>query len=317
MRLVTYELWGDTRTGALHGDEIVDLNRAYRAAVQAQQDEAEASVADRRVPTEMIALLGGGDRAVEATRAALAFVDEQLKGGQRSTLTAAGILVSRAHVTLRPPVLYPGKVLCLGVNYRSHAAEVSHAAPDYPVLFHKTAGSLIGDGQAIVIPTVTEQVDYEGELAVIIGRRGRHIAREAALAHVAGYCPANDISARDLQGRTKQWTTGKMLDTFGPLGPALVTRDEVPDPNRLGIETVLNGEVMQQSNTANMIFDVPFIISYVSELVTLQPGDVILTGTPEGVGKARTPPVFLQPGDTISVSIEKVGTLQNPVVAAG
>jgi 2-keto-4-pentenoate hydratase/2-oxohepta-3-ene-1,7-dioic acid hydratase in catechol pathway len=189
------------------------------------------------------------------------------------------------------------------------------AVPEYPVLFHKVAGSLIGHNQPIVVPRISSKIDYEGELAIIIGRRGKYIAEEDALSYVAGYTVGNDVSARDLQFRTSQWTTGKMLDTFSPLGPALVTRDEVADPNQLAIKTTLNGQVMQDGNTADMIFRVPFIVSYISEIATLEPGDVILTGTPPGIGNTRTPQVFMKPGDTITVEIEHVGKLTNPVVA--
>ena len=177
------------------------------------------------------------------------------------------------------------------------------------------AGSLIGHNQPIVIPRISSQIDYEGELAIIIGRRGKYIAEDEAYSYIAGYIVANDVSARDLQFRTSQWTTGKMLDTFGPLGPALVTRDEVPDPHILSIKTTLNGQVLQDGNTADMIFRVPFIIKYISEIVTLEPGDVIMTGTPAGIGNTRTPQVFMKPGDTVTVEIGHLGELTNPVVA--
>jgi acylpyruvate hydrolase len=216
-------------------------------------------------------------------------------------------------VTLLPPVLDPEKVVCLGLNYRAHASETKKAAPDFPMLFHKTAGSLLGAGGTIQIPPVTQQVDYEGELAVIIGRTCYNVSGDNALDYVAGYTCANDVSARDWQYRTKQFTQGKMLDTFGPLGPALVTRDEVPDPHNLSIQTRLNGELMQDGHTSAMIFDIPFIVSYISQISTLKPGDVILTGTPEGVGFARDPQVFLRPGDTIAVEIETIGRLVNSV----
>ena len=174
---------------------------------------------------------------------------------------------------------------------------------------------LIGHNQPIVVPRISSQIDYEGELAIILGKQGKYLAEDEALSYVAGYTVANDVSARDLQFRTSQWTTGKMLDTFGPLGPALVTRDEVPEPHALTIQTILNGQVMQNGNTADMIFGVPAIVSYISEIVTLDPGDVILTGTPAGIGNIRTPPVFIKPGDTVTVEIGILGRLTNLVVA--
>jgi acylpyruvate hydrolase len=314
MRLVTYQHEGQSRTGAQLDEQVVDLNRAYHAALRHMGNEDELAVADVRVPTDMIGLLRGGDTSLRAAQQAVAFVRSQLEGNDK-TLSLHGITYAIDRVSLLPPVMRPGKVVCLGLNYREHAAEAGMAVPEYPVLFHKVAGSLIGHSQPIVIPRISSKIDYEGELAIIIGRRGKYIAEEDALSYVAGYTVGNDVSARDLQFRTSQWTTGKMLDTFGPLGPALVTRDEVADPNQLAIKTTLNGQVMQDGNTADMIFRVPFIVSYISEIATLEPGDVILTGTPPGIGNTRTPQVFMKPGDTITVEIEHVGKLTNPVVA--
>jgi acylpyruvate hydrolase len=314
MRLVTYQHEGQSRTGAQLGEQVVDLNRAYYAALQHTGNEDELVVADARVPTDMVGLLRGGDTSLKAARQAVAFVRSQLEG-HSSMLNLQGIVYAIDRVALLSPVLHPGKVICLGLNYRDHAAESGMAIPEYPVLFHKVAGSLIGHNQAIVIPRISSRIDYEAELAIIIGRRGKYIAEDEALSYVAGYTVANDVSARDLQFRTPQWTTGKILDTFCPLGPALVTRDEVPDPHPLALKTILNGQVMQNGNTADMIFHVPFIISYISEIVTLEPGDVILTGTPAGIGNARKPPVFMKPGDTVTIEIERLGRLTNPVAA--
>jgi acylpyruvate hydrolase len=314
MRLVTYQYEGQSRTGAQLDEQVVDLNRAYHAALRHMGNEDELAVADVRVPTDMIGLLRGGDTSLRAAQQAVAFVRSQLEGNDK-TLSLRGITYAIDRVSLLPPVMRPGKVVCLGLNYRDHAAEAGMAVPEYPVLFHKVAGSLTGHSQPIVVPRISSKIDYEGELAIIIGRRGKYIAEEDALSYVAGYTVGNDVSARDLQFRTSQWTTGKMLDTFCPLGPALVTRDEVADPNQLAIKTTLNGQVMQEGNTADMIFRVPFIVSYISEIATLEPGDVILTGTPPGIGNTRTPQVFMKPGDTITVEIEHVGKLTNSVVA--
>jgi len=313
MRLVTYQHEGQSRSGAQLDELIIDLNRAYYSAVKHIGNEDELAVAAMRVPPDMIDLLRGGDTSLKAAQQALDFVRSQLKE-KDNTLEQQGIVYALESVSLLQPVLRPGKVICLGLNYRDHAKEAGMAIPEYPVLFHKVAGSLIGHNQPVVVPRNSSKIDFEGELTIIIGRRGKYIAEHEALSYIAGYTIGNDVSARDLQFRTSQWTTGKMLDTFGPLGPALVTRDEVPDPNALQIKTTLNGQVMQDGNTAEMIFRVPFIVSYISEIVTLEPGDVILTGTPAGIGNTRTPPVFMKPGDTVSVEIERLGVLTNPLV---
>jgi len=300
MRFVTYQRDGQSRSGAQLDELIIDLNRAYYSAVKHIGNEDELAVAAMRVPPDMIDLLRGGDTSLKAAQQALDFVRSQLKE-KDNTLEQQGIVYALESVSLLQPVLRPGKVICLGLNYRDHAKEAGMAIPEYPVLFHKVAGSLIGHNQPVVVPRSSSKIDFEGELTIIIGRRGKYIAEHEALSYIAGYTIGNDVSARDLQFRTSQWTTGKMLDTFGPLGPALVTRDEVPDPNALRIKTTLNGQVMQDGSTAEMIFRIPFIVSYISEIVTLEPGDVILTATPAGIGNTRTPPVFMKPGDTVSV----------------
>lgn len=209
----------------------------------------------------------------------------------------------------------PGKIVCVGLNYRSHLAEIGEPIPEYPILFLKPSTSVIGHGDAIVLPRISRQVDYEGELAVVIGRRGKYIPESQALSHVAGYTCANDVSAHDIEFRTSQWTSGKMLDTFCPLGPVVLSADEVPNPERLHLTTRLNGEIVQDACTADMVFPVPFLISYISSLATLEPGDAILTGTPAGIGCNRNPQVFLKAGDHLSVQIEGIGTLANSVVA--
>jgi 2-keto-4-pentenoate hydratase/2-oxohepta-3-ene-1,7-dioic acid hydratase in catechol pathway len=203
----------------------------------------------------------------------------------------------------------------VGLNYRSHLAEIGESVPLYPILFHKAATSLIGHRQSIVLPRVSRQVDYEGELGVVIGRRAKYVPEHDALSYVAGYTCANDVSAHDLEFRTSQWTSGKMLDTFCPLGPVLLTRDQVPDPGALRLKTILNGRTVQEKCTSDMVFTVPFLISYISSLATLEPGDLILTGTPAGIGANRKPQVFLQPGDQVSVQIDGIGTLTNFVIA--
>jgi 2,4-didehydro-3-deoxy-L-rhamnonate hydrolase len=211
------------------------------------------------------------------------------------------------------PIERPQKIVCVGLNYRDHAEEQGVDLPERPLLFAKWPNTLIGPGEPIVIPPLTERVDYEAELGVVIGSRARHVSVETALEAVAGYVCANDVSARDLQFGDGQWTRGKSLDTFCPVGPALVPASDVPDPQALGIRAILNGEVMQDSTTANMVFGVAKIVAFVSQAITLEPGDLILTGTPAGVGVFRDPPVLLGPGDEITVEIDGVGVLTNPV----
>jgi 2-keto-4-pentenoate hydratase/2-oxohepta-3-ene-1,7-dioic acid hydratase in catechol pathway len=213
----------------------------------------------------------------------------------------------------------PRQFLCIGLNYRRHAEETHAKIPEYPILFMKGVNAVQDTGGPIVIPghLPSTEVDYEGELAVVIGRTCKNVARGQALDYVLGYTCANDVSARDWQKRHggSQWCRGKTFDTFAPLGPRLVTRDELPDPNALRLTTTVNGERLQDETTADMIFDVPRLIEFLSGSTTLLPGTVILTGTPSGVGMARTPPRWLQPGDSVTVEIEGIGRLTNPVVA--
>jgi acylpyruvate hydrolase len=222
--------------------------------------------------------------------------------------------VSLSDVTLLPVIPSPQKIICIGVNYADHAAETGQAPPPYPTVFAKFANTLAASGDPIVLPSASTMPDYEGELAVVIGRPGRQIAEQDALDYVAGYTAFNDVSARDFQGHTSQWTMGKSPDTFGPLGLALVTADEIPDPQKLELRTTVNGEVLQQASTADMVFTVRQLIAYLSQTMTLLPGDVIATGTPSGIGAARTPPRFLRPGDSIVISIDGVTELTNPVI---
>lgn len=213
------------------------------------------------------------------------------------------------------PIDRPQKIVCIGLNYRDHAEEQGVPLPERPLLFAKWPNTLIGPGEPIVIPPITEQVDYEAELGVVIGRRLRGVSVENALEAVAGYVCVNDVSARDLQFSDKQWVRGKSLDTFCPVGPRLVPASEVPDPQALSIRAILNGQVMQDSSTANMVFGVAELIAFISQAITLEPGDLIATGTPAGVGVFRDPPVLLKPGDEVTIEIEGLGALTNPVVA--
>ncbi len=220
-------------------------------------------------------------------------------------------------ITLLPPVPSPEKMLCIGLNYADHARETNATPPPCPVLFNKLPSALLPHEGTVLLPKVSRQVDYEAELVLVIGRGGRYIAESDALGHVAAYCCGNDVSARDWQ-RNKpggQWMAGKSFDTFAPLGPWMITADEIPDPGKLHIQLRLNGQVMQDSNTAELIFPVAHLVSYISQVCTLKPGDLIFTGTPGGVGMGRNPEVYLKPGDVTEIEIEQIGILRNRFAA--
>ena len=224
-----------------------------------------------------------------------------------------GDALALADVSLRAPIPRPEKVIGVGLNYRDHAQESGQPVPEEPVLFPKFANSVIGPGEDIVVPSVVTRPDYEAELGVVIGRTASGVRESEALSHVAGYTCVNDVSARDLQFRSAQWMLGKAIDSFLPCGPWLVTADEIPDPQSLEIRCTVGGEVMQDSSTGLMVFGVAELIAFISRTLTLEPGDVIATGTPSGVGMSRTPPRWLEDGDVVSVEIERVGTLTNTV----
>jgi 2-keto-4-pentenoate hydratase/2-oxohepta-3-ene-1,7-dioic acid hydratase in catechol pathway len=227
-----------------------------------------------------------------------------------------GLTVKRSDVILVAPVPRPGKLICIGLNYRDHAEESNMPIPERPVVFSKFTTSVIGPGQAVVLPPTSEKVDYEAELAVVIGRYAKNVSLERALDYVLGYTIVNDVSARDFQFADGQWQRGKSCDTFAPMGETITTADEIPDPQNLSIKLRLNGNTMQDSNTDQLIFGIRELIAFLSETITLEPGDVIATGTPPGVGFARKPPVFLKDGDVMEVEIEGLGILTNPVTAA-
>jgi 2-keto-4-pentenoate hydratase/2-oxohepta-3-ene-1,7-dioic acid hydratase in catechol pathway len=227
-----------------------------------------------------------------------------------------GWLTKRKDAYWFAPVPRPGKLICIGLNYRDHAAESNMPIPKQPVVFSKFATAVIAPGEPVILPSTSAQVDYEAELAVVIGRRAKNVSATRALDHVLGYTCFNDVTARDFQFADGQWQRGKSCDTFAPMGPAIVTTDVVPDPHKLSIKLALNGQTMQDSNTDQFIFGVPELIEFLSQTITLEPGDVIATGTPPGVGFARKPPVFLKAGNVMEVVIESVGWLNNPVVAA-
>jgi len=285
MRLISYQSEPGPSVAAKRDDAYVDLNRA-----------------DASIPASMKDLLSQGPEALRRAAAA----------------AEAGEPMDGDGLVLLPPVPDPQKIICVGLNYADHAAETGAKVGDEPIIFNKFPTTLRAHGEPIRLPKVSDEVDYEAELVAVIGAGGKNIPREDALSHVAGYACGHDVSARDWQKHKPggQWLLGKSFDSFAPLGPELVTADEVPDPGNLDIRLRLNGDVMQQSNTRQLIFPVDFLVSYLSQVCTLLPGDLIYTGTPPGVGMARKPPVYLKAGDVVEVEIDGVGLLRNPVVAA-
>lgn len=279
MKLATYQSASGPRVAALRGRDYIDLNQA-----------------DPSLPATMKELLALGPSGIAKAAAA----------AERGKPIAEPVRVLA-------PIPDPQKVICVGLNYADHAKESGQEPPPEPVFFCKFPTAVAADGDVIRLPKQSDEVDYEAELVVVIGRGGRDIAKEKAFEHVAGYCPGHDVSARDWQLRKpgKQWLLGKTFDTFAPFGPTLTTADEVPNPHNLRIQFRLNGATMQDSSTEQLIFKVDELVAYISQVCTLMPGDVIFTGTPPGVGAARKPPVFMKPGDKAEVEIEKLGTLRN------
>jgi acylpyruvate hydrolase len=317
MRLVTFAHRGMQRVGWLEDEQIIDVNRAYAAALERRGELRPWALADATVPAEMIGILEAGERALAAIRETAGSIREALgSGAQAEALRRDGMVFSLHEVILKAPIPRPGKLILLGLNYRDHAEETGQKIPEVPTLFAKYNNSVIGPGATILIPRATEQIDYEAEFAFVIGRRGHNIPRERALDYVAGYTIINDVSARDYQFVTSQWMVGKTFDTHCPMGPALVLRDEITDPHNLDISLSIAGEVLQKSNTHQLIFKIPETVEYLSQVLTLEPGDVISTGTPSGVGFTRKPPRWLRPGETVRIEIAGLGVLENPVAKA-
>jgi acylpyruvate hydrolase len=287
MRLITFTSSNQIpHLGALLANEqLLDLNQA-----------------DARLPTDMLDFLDLGQSAMELAREA---VEQPSSEGW----------LPLAEVELLAPVPRPGKIICMGHNYSDHIGIGRSAPPEFPNFFCKTANTVIGPNQPIIIPAVTEQVDYEAELAVVIGRRAHRVSEAEAFDYVAGYTIFNDVSARDYQKRGSQWFLGKSFDTFGPMGPALVTPDEVREPHNLELSLTVNGQEMQHTNTRNMIFSIPYQISYLSRVMTLEPGDILSTGTPAKTELAKSLPPFMKAGDIVSIQLEGIGVLTNPLIS--
>lgn len=314
MRLVTFEGRDRRRTGALietpKGLAVVDL--AAAAGALGRRIAGAAALADL---AGVVDLLERGPGAVARARRLVAAV-ARMAAAEKVTPAIAKALHLRRKLRLCAPIPRPPKFVCVGLNYRDHALETGQPIPTAPTLFSKFASSVIGPDDAIVLPRASTMVDYEGELAFVIGRRARDVPRERAMTCVAGFTIVNDVSARDYQKRTTQWLAGKSFDTFGVMGPALVTADAIVDAGALAIRTFVNGECRQNSNTNQLIFGIADLIADMSRIWTLEPGDVVATGTPSGVGMYSDPPRLLKPGDRVRIEIDGLGALENGVVAA-
>ncbi|MGH9470896.1 MAG: fumarylacetoacetate hydrolase family protein [Terriglobia bacterium] len=330
MKLVTYEVRKQPRIGVVEGKNVVDVRAAVelvskKSGPRALYSDSKFKAAAQTLaeggpaPAGMKMALARGEswlKALGVVTKALAREQAQRPAGKKpASDTARALVTPLESVRLRAPILHPGKITCVGLNYADHAHEQGIEPPAAPIFFLKSMNAIIGPGDTIILPPNSEKVDYEAEFAVVIGKGGRNIPEEKAWEHVAGYMVLHDVSARDMQFSDQQWYRAKSCDTFAPTGPWITTKDEVRDPHNLRISLTLNGETLQDSNTSNLIFKIPFLISYLSQSITWEPGDLISTGTPPGVGVFRKPPVFLKPGDTVSVTVEKLGTLTNPVAA--
>ena len=315
MKLVTYESTTGPALGVLQGDVVVDVSEALdwggllpkpEPALRAAIEKLEAAGGP---PLDMIDLISRDRNYITAL-------------GQVAAAAAAaaapdpGLVTPLAQVRLRAPIAGPPKIACVGLNYADHAREQGKEPPKIPVFFQKSSHTVIGPGDPIRLPVNSNENDCEAELAIVIGKGGTRISAERAWEHVAGYTILNDVSARDMQRDDRQWWRGKSCDTFGPTGPWIVTPDEIPDPHALAISLTLNGQTMQDSNTSNLIHRIDFLISYLSQSLTWETGDLIATGTPGGVGVFRKPPIYIKPGDEVSITVQRIGSLTNPVAAA-
>jgi 2-keto-4-pentenoate hydratase/2-oxohepta-3-ene-1,7-dioic acid hydratase in catechol pathway len=300
MKLVRFSTNGQSpRVGVLQGDRIADLQASLAASLARRGVVRAQDIAATLVPASTREFLEGG----AATQDAIASITEW-------------ITVAAASARLHAPIADPGKFICIGLNYRDHAEETGNAIPKEPPIFAKWSNAILDPGEPILRPRGSKQLDWEVELGVVIGRPARYVTREQALDYVWGYTIINDASARDFQMLTSQWMAGKIFETAAPIGPYIADRTEVPDPHTLSLKTFVNGKQVQNGNTKTFIFDVRYLVSYLSNLITLMPGDVIATGTPPGVGLGMKPPVYLNPGDVVRMEITGLGTLENPVKEA-
>ncbi|MEH7462316.1 fumarylacetoacetate hydrolase family protein [Bacillus thuringiensis] len=305
MKLVTFTHNGESRIAALENQKLIDLHAAFKAKLTAAGKLRAAQIAEAYIPKDMNGFLQGGAESMDLAKAAVAYA--------LTNESEVKLIFEEDEVKIEAPVPSPGKIICVGHNYREHILEMKRELPPYPVIFAKFANTVVGPQDDIPFYPISEQLDYEAEFAFVIGKRARNISKAEALEYVAGYTIVNDVTYRDIQRRTIQWLQGKTVEGSAPMGPWLITSDELTDPSGLDIVLTVNGEKRQKSNTANLVFSVQYLVAFLSDLMTLEPGDVILTGTPGGVGVARNPQAFLKDGDIVRIEVDRVGVLENKV----
>jgi 2-keto-4-pentenoate hydratase/2-oxohepta-3-ene-1,7-dioic acid hydratase in catechol pathway len=314
LKLVSFDFHGEQRLGELRERDIIDLARAHNLFLSKLAETHRDTPAS--FPKRMIDFLEIGEELWSYTSDLIEHVHGLLPEHSRE-LQQQKLLLKTADVHILPPISDPRKIVCLGLNYRDHAEEARVPLPERPLLFSKPSTTIVGPEDPVVYPKISTQVDFEVELAAIIGKRGKDIPESDAFDHIAGYTVFNDVSARDIQFADKQWFRGKSFDTFAPTGPCLVSREQVSDPHNLKMELRVNGETRQRGTTANMIFKIPQLVAFISNVMTLQPGDIIATGTPAGVGfYAKPEKKLLKPGDLMEAEIEGIGLLRNRIVSA-
>lgn len=309
MKLVNYTFNGITRAGAIVNDQVIDLNYAYQAQLKAEGKYRYEEIAHAFVPSITDELFQGGKESLQLAQSAIEFMIENPNSFNKK------VIYNRSEVKIEAPVQRPSKIICVGHNFRKHILEMGREIPSHPVIFAKFANTILGPEDDIPFYPISEQLDYEMEFTFVIGRQARNVSEDEALDYVAGYTITNDVTYRDIQRRTLQWLQGKTVDGSAPMGPYLVTADEIGNPSGLDMVLKVNGEVRQSTNTDDFVFNVPKLIAFLSSLMTLEPGDVVLTGTPGGVGVAMDPPQFLKDGDVVTIEIKKIGTLENKVTA--
>lgn len=307
MKLINYTAAGYTRAGAIVEEQVIDLNFAYQAQLKAEGKYRYEEIANAFVPNNTDELYQGGKESIELAQGAIDFALANPTSFNKQLVYAL------ADVKVEAPVIKPGKIICVGHNFRKHIQEMGRDIPSNPVIFAKYANTILGPQDEIPFYPISEQLDYEAEFTFVIGKQARNVAEADALDYVAGYTITNDVTYRDIQRRTLQWLQGKTVDGSAPMGPYLVTSDELYDPSGLSMVLKVNGEVRQDTNTDDFVFNVPQLVSFLSGLMTLEPGDVVLTGTPGGVGVAMDPPSFLKDGDVVTIEVDKIGTLSNKV----